>query len=147
MTAKVRRQLGMPNTYFSWTECALPAGLVHTVWYFEKSVQAFVCQSHTLKRTVNFVFGRLVIMVQETWVLLTSRLSPDVALPWFNSYETRTILLLINPSACHFAATPKEYAVTLSTIKSSGSVQNREKMGNTLVIVLLNESIIQTFRF
>ncbi len=38
--------------------------------------------------------------------------------------EIITLLLLINPSACHFAATPKEYAVTFSTIKSSGSVQN-----------------------
>ncbi len=89
----------------------------------------------------------MVGMVQKMWVLLSRRLHLVVGLPWFSSYEIITLLLLIYPSACHFAATPKEYAVTFSTIKSSGSVQNREKMANTLVIVVLNESIIHKFRF
>ncbi len=133
----------MPKGYLSRIENAIPAGLVHTVWYFEKSVQASVCQLHTLKRTVNFVFGRMVIMVQKTWVLLSFWLCPVSAMPWFSSYEIRSSLLLIDPLACHCAATPREYAVTFSTIKSSGSVQNREN----LVIVVLNECSLHSLRF
>ncbi len=44
MAAIVRRPLGMPKLYFHLIEDALPAGLVHTVWYFEKSVQVRVNQ-------------------------------------------------------------------------------------------------------
>ncbi len=124
----MRRPLGMPKGYLSRIENALPAGLVHTVWLFEKSMQASVGQLHTLKRTVNFVFGRKAGMVQKTWVLLCPRIYPVWALPWFSSYEINSSSLRINPLACHFAATPKEYAVTFSTIKSSGSVQNRGKL-------------------
>ncbi len=124
----MRRPLGMPKGYLTRIENALPAGLVHTVWLFEKSVQASISKmKHTLNRTVNFVFGRMAGMVQKRWVLLPPWLYPVSALPWFSSYEITNSLLLIDPLACHFAATPKEYAVTFSTIKSSGSVQNREK--------------------
>ncbi len=87
-------------------------------------MQVRVNQLHILKRTVNFVFGRMVKMVQKTWVLLSPCSPLIVGLPVFSSYEIINPVPLINPSACHFAATPKEYAVTFSTINSSGSVQN-----------------------
>ncbi len=147
MTPIVSRPLGMPKLYPPWIEDALPAGLVHTVWYFEKSVQASLIQLHNLKRTVNFVFGRMLGMLPKTWVLLTSVSKSVLGLPWFSSYEILTLLLPINRSAWNFAVTPKEYAVTFSTIKSISSVQNWEKMVNTLVIFVLNESIIHTFHF
>ncbi len=58
-----------------------------------------------------------------------------VALPWFSSYEIIRSSLLINLLAGHFAATPKEYGVTFSTIKSRGSVQMEKIMVNILVII------------
>ncbi len=122
----VRRPLGMPNAYLSRIENALLAGLVHTVWLFEKSVQTpLLYQRHTLKRTVNFVFGRMLIMVQKTWVLLSPRIY--IVVPSFSVYEINSFSSLIDLLTGLLAATPKEYAVTFSTIKSGGSVQNREK--------------------
>ncbi len=147
MTPFVSRPLGMPKLYPPWIGDALPAGLVRTVWLFEKSVQMSMNGKHNLKRTLNIVFGRMSAMLQKTWVLLLPCSHSVVGLAWFSSYEIITPTPLINPSACHFAGTSKEYAATFSTIKSSGSVQNWEKMVNTSVIVLLNESIIHTFRF
>ncbi len=71
MAANVRRPLGMPKAYFSRIEYTLPAGLVHTVWYMVNSEQVSENQQHNLKRTLNFVFGRMVGMLQKTWVLLS----------------------------------------------------------------------------
>ncbi len=42
MTSIVPRPLEIPKVYLSRIEDALPAGLVHTVWYIEKSVQVSV---------------------------------------------------------------------------------------------------------
>ncbi len=39
MAPFVSRPLGMPKRYPYWIEDSSPAGLVHTVWYFDKSVQ------------------------------------------------------------------------------------------------------------
>ncbi len=79
---------------------------------------------HSLKRTVNFVFGRMVMMLKKTWVLLPVVKVSVVGMLEFSSYDKYTRLLSINPTRGHFAATPKEYAVTFSTINSIGSVQN-----------------------
>ncbi len=55
-----------------------------------------------------------------------------VALLLFNSYEIINSSLLIDPLACRFAATSKEYACTFSTIKSECSAQNGEHNGQYL---------------